>query len=355
MKLEWFSGVYSSLMKPSKEDENYNEWMRQFKRHLRLRRRFNTMCAIDRCDKYHFNFETTNRAPLRSLEYRKVDFLKDLMYQRAEELTNKNNTIQFFWSGGVDSTAALLVLKDICPKDQLLIQMTPTSIEENPVIWNRLVKNFHHNIYTGDHLFEVANTKNVVVECGSADTLWNSTNPFDEKLPSDFFQQKNEEIYSYGTEERYKVITSTNAKRRWYMRMRFAHSHKRYRFFTHSKEDKLNLNNINPFYDTPNIEQYFMNKIIDGTLTHTDRADNIYLTTKPELRDIIREYDKDVGDNLLAKLSIRGNETSITKHIQGKKANFGVIAITETGKIIRKKDMIKKTPTAWGSPTIGLE
>ena len=139
------------------------------------------------------------------------------------------------------------------------------------------------------------------------------------------------------------------------MRMRFAHSHKRYRFFTHSKEHKLNLNNINPFYDTPNIEQYFMNKIIDGTLTHTDRADNIYLTTKPELRDIIREYDKDVGDNLLAKLSIRGNETSITRHIQGKKANFGVIAITETGKIIRKEDMIKKTPTAWGSPTIGLE
>ena len=89
---------------------------------------------------------------------------------------------------------------------------------------------------------------------------------------------------------------------------------------------------------------------------------NVKIEVKKELRDIIREYDVSVGDSLLAKTSALGSESSLrrmlirsSKYPKGKDPLFRVAAITETGKIITRDDMIKKTPTAWGSPTIGLE
>ena len=356
MRYEWFSPQYSRYMMPSENDENYDEWIKQWKRHGKWARFLHCSCIIDGYNKYPFHFKTSVRFPMQPFEYKEVSSsLKDLMYQRAEELKDMDNTIQFLWSGGVDSTAALLVLKDVCSKDQLLVQLTPTSIEENHVIWNRLVKNLSHDVYTGEHLYEVTNTQNVVVECGSADHLYGSDGAT--TGPAEAIAKEN----NFNLEHIFES-PPWNFKRRWYIKRRFGNYHKRYRFFRNNKEDILNLDNIQPFYDGKHIEQYFMNRAIDGTMTFHLRNDETYLKEKKELRDIIREYDVSVGDSLLAKTSALGSESSLrrmlirsSKYPKGKDPLFRVAAITETGKIITRDDMIKKTPTAWGSPTIGLE
>ena len=125
------------------------------------------------------------------------------------------------------------------------------------------------------------------------------------------------------------------------MKRRFLVNDRKYRFFLHTPEDILNLNNIEPFYETLDIEQFFMNKILDGSLKNTNRNDDVYLTCKVDLRNIIREYYKEVGDTLLGIMSIRGNEKSIddARRLGRKFANWSTLAITVTGKVIRKKDI----------------
>ena len=332
MKLEWFSNFYSNYTRPSDDAENYNEWMKQYHRHLKLARFISCSCIVDGYNEYQFHFKTSVRYPMQPFEYKEVASLRDLMYQRAEELKDKDTTIQFFWSGGVDSTAALLVLKDVCPKDQLLVQLTPTSIEENPVIWNRLVKNLSYNIYRGTSLLAVPDTKNVVVECGSADHLYGSdgatTGPAG--MSAEYKNLSLEHVYK---------SPPWNFKRRWYFKRRFGNIHKRYRFFRHSKEKKMNLDNIQPFYDGKYIEQYFMNRAIDGSMKFHLRNDENYTKEKKEIRDIIREYDVAVGDTLLAKSSAIANDVGIRRLIAGKDPHFRVVAITETGEVITRKDI----------------
>ena len=348
MKLEWFTHKYAQIMSPSKDSENYDEWARKYKRYRRLCTKYFSACLVDRNDEYKFIFDTHSQDTMLPFEYKKIDRLEDLMYERAHELSKRNEIIQFFWSGGVDSTAALLVLKDVCPKEQFFVQMTPTSIEENPLVWEKLVKNLPHKIYKGEHLFSVANTKYLVVECGSADQLYNS---------SDVLNRQRSKFVS--ASRGFLKSTGSNLKRTWYIRRRFACVHRRYRFFAHSPQDQLKLDNIQPFYDSPDIEQYFMNKIIDGSLTYTIRgavrpdgtyqdwtsskSGPIYKTMKQEFRDILREFDKDMGDNLLGALSIRPNEKSLVIRHEGGKARWGVMAITETGKVIHRR----KTLTTW--------
>ena len=141
MKLAWYTPAYIGLN--SLVDE---EWERKLKRYRRLCKKFFSPCLVDRNDEYKFLFDTYSHDRMLPFEYKKTDKLEDLMYERAHELSKRNEVIQFFWSGGVDSTAALLVLKDVCPKDQFFVQMTPTSIEENPLVWDKLVRTLDHKI-----------------------------------------------------------------------------------------------------------------------------------------------------------------------------------------------------------------
>ena len=344
MKLAWYSPAYIRLMSPSENSENYEEWTRKVERYKRLAMRFFTPCIIDRSNKINLLFDSYSHDRMLPFEYKKTDKLEDLMYERAHELSKRNEIIQFFWSGGVDSTAALLVLKDVCPKDQFFVQMTPTSIEENPLVWDKLVRKLDHKIYKGEHLYTVPHTKYLVVECGSADQLYNvvSTVPGHKQNMEIIRNQRDRRGFDYGQR-------LSNAKRLWYVRRRFLCGHKRYRFFGHSFQNQINLDNIQPFYDSPDIEQYFMNRILEGSLTYSPRGMDpnvpfgdfspsglIYKKQKQELRDILREFDKDMGDNLLGQLSIRPNEKSLvaSKRFNGTAGKWSVMAITETGEVI---------------------
>ena len=65
----------------------------------------------------------------------------DLMDERAIDLLGSNNTVLLSWSGGVDSTAALIALIKNCPqneRDRINVTFSKESILENPTFYSKL-------------------------------------------------------------------------------------------------------------------------------------------------------------------------------------------------------------------------
>ena len=66
----------------------------------------------------------------------------DLMESRAVELISAagSRKIFVFWSGGLDSTGALIALMKNCPLDQIVVVMSDSSVVEAPVFFERYIK-----------------------------------------------------------------------------------------------------------------------------------------------------------------------------------------------------------------------
>lgn len=66
----------------------------------------------------------------------------DLMESRAADLVNEagNRKIFVFWSGGLDSTGALVALMKNCPLDQIVVIMSDPSVDEAPLFFERYIK-----------------------------------------------------------------------------------------------------------------------------------------------------------------------------------------------------------------------
>tara|TARA_A100001011_G_scaffold4725_1_gene5462 strand:- start:107 stop:1168 length:1062 start_codon:yes stop_codon:yes gene_type:complete len=110
-------------------------------------------CAmpIDRTNhlnKFHKNFAPipTDFSDAQSWEY--------CCYTRAEELWNIGKPITLFWSGGIDSTAAFLSLRDTMSiGDKLHIRYTQESIDEFPNLYED-IKVFSSPILTNKEFFD---------------------------------------------------------------------------------------------------------------------------------------------------------------------------------------------------------
>tara|TARA_R100000808_G_scaffold25055_2_gene61012 strand:- start:2023 stop:3069 length:1047 start_codon:yes stop_codon:yes gene_type:complete len=269
-------------------------------------------CIVDRCHKYRYTFQTTSDT-MPPFEYSNSASLEELMFRRAEQIINRKKPIQFFWSGGIDSTAALAVLLKF-GTPRIHIELTPSSIEECPGYWPVVAKH-HHKIHTDDSLFAVADpTNHVVVECGSADALYGSMG--EDHLKGDL-------------------------KRVWYIRNRFGRVSRRYRFFQNFKGHRINLENIMPFYDEEMIEKYFINRIIDGSLVPFNRDDDSeHLKNKMELRNIIASHTNLEGwaFSKAGNWSIRNNEKKIREIRANILPRYYLMAIKDDGTCINRNN-----------------
>ena len=99
----------------------------------------------------------------------------DLMYERAERICSHNKRVDFLWSGGIDSTAALLELDEYARKDQLrVISATSEAIDEAPSIYEYVVKKHEHVINIDLFGASSPDTNMFVTGC-EADTLMGSS------------------------------------------------------------------------------------------------------------------------------------------------------------------------------------
>ena len=73
--------------------------------------------------------------------------LTDVCNNEAKNIINEDKPINIFWSGGVDSTTAVISFLNEC-KDlsQLHITLTRQSINEYPMFYNKYIKQLNHSI-----------------------------------------------------------------------------------------------------------------------------------------------------------------------------------------------------------------
>ena len=322
MRVIWYSLAYSRIIKSRlyrltvvHDDFPWDAGQRFAdvrKLEDRFRNRVRGTCVVDRENKKRFQFHTISDGGM-PFAYKETQSLEDLMFQRANKIKETGKPVQFFWSGGIDSTAALSILDQVLPDGQLMVQLTPTSIEENPNFYNQRIKPYDHDVYEGKNLYSVADPNRfVVVECGAADALYGS-------MGGDHLVG--------------------NATQLWRMRNRFGRTSRRYRFFQDFPGDKINVDNIWPFYESKGIEQWFINNIISGDIKPFNR-DNAadYVNQKTALREIIRKHtgDEEYARNKIGVWSIRANEDKIGMVRAGQQPVYKVLAILEDGTLIHR-------------------
>ena len=116
-------------------------------------------------DRYHekkfvFNHDCS-WLPDVKFEYKKVGTFEEVCLESAQLLANTGKTIDFHWSGGIDSTTALVALNEVCPK-QLHVICNKYSIVEYPDYYDKVVKYLDHTVDDKDNVLGVGNPqKNV--------------------------------------------------------------------------------------------------------------------------------------------------------------------------------------------------
>ena len=123
---------------------------------------------VDRTDK--FNLLNMTYSPIPIVGNWNKSFGECCM-SRAKEFWKKGKPITLFWSGGIDSSVALISLLETKHNTDILnIRYTQNSIEEFPEMWKRLVKDKNNPIHDKDvidkKLFEDHDIIKITGECG---------------------------------------------------------------------------------------------------------------------------------------------------------------------------------------------
>ena len=127
-------------------------------------------------DRYHekqfvFNHDSS-WLPDVKYKYKKVGTFEEVCMDAAQILVDTGKTIDFHWSGGLDSTTALVALNEIAPK-QLHIICNKYSIAEYPSYYDKIIKHLDHTVDDTDNVLGVGNPqKNIWTQGTEADTLF---------------------------------------------------------------------------------------------------------------------------------------------------------------------------------------
>lgn len=264
----------------------------------------------------------------------------DLMYERGEKICSQNKKVDFLWSGGIDSTAALLALHEFAHWDQLrIISATDEAIAEAPSMYENVVKKYEHVIDIDLFGASSPDTNLFVTGC-EADTLMGST----------LWRTKIGQKIDMTDRDTLDYIHNS-----WPDKIRYQIGTRSWRFLSNTSADKIDISNYSPFYLDGNIIQYFINKHICHDMVYVlAKPCEEYLKAKMDIRNFIIKASGDteyalgknkevnirpylpVGDN--NKAGVTGSTAAI--------ANAGVsvldlrvIAITSEGDIITKDNI----------------
>jgi hypothetical protein len=205
---------------------------------------------IDRMGKFQTHLKTSPVFPWIENKYHKdiedMSF-SDIMLQNARDIASYDKQIDFFWSGGIDSTAALIALVKVCP-DQLRV-IIGRSCEYEDYLEN-VVKKLNHIVYNEDIMddfYSLAKTDQNILSGGAeADmvfgfhTRWGGPG-IDTIKDIDFWYNRN------------------NFKIMWRNKRRFYWHYMGWRWFGECSFDKIELENYRPFFVLPTIEKWLVN------------------------------------------------------------------------------------------------
>ena len=203
----------------------------------------------------------------------------ELMSKRSEEICSRNKKIDMLWSGGIDSTAALLALDRFAKKDQLrIISATNNCIDEAPNIYQYVAKK--HEVIFDINLFGASSPDtNIYVTGCEADTLMGST----------LWRTKIGEKIDMTDKETIEYIHNS-----WPQKIRYQLGSRSWRYMSNTTADKIDMSHYSPFYLDRDIIQFFINKHICRDMVYVlARPCPEYLKSKMDIRNFIIDASGD--------------------------------------------------------------
>jgi hypothetical protein len=257
-----------------------------------LRKRIFGTGIVDRKGEINFGIRTTNVDPIPPNEESNVGELHDLLLTKAKELCDTGRIIDAFWSGGIDSTSTVCLLREYAQPSQLRIILTQGSIEENPRFYDKYVKHLPHIINPDKNVRSEITEENITVFANEPDTLYSAGSPGDSALG------QGQVGWSF------------------YNKIRFGWSWRRYRNYEGYVHDVVNIDNCESLFIGYDVQRWFITKHLqrhlalehshganswsraehsteNGKLLNVGDDYNDYLDSKMELRDIIAYYTGD--------------------------------------------------------------
>ena len=308
-----------------------------------------TNWPVDRLglNNYIFNMKITNEY-VEYQDYPEVINMSyaDALIEAAKNLAATGKTIDVMWSGGLDSTAMLLALVEVCPK-QLRVLLSGEC--EYPWIYEKLRNSIDIVVDTNFNINGSINPQDHVWTSGAhADNQWGCV----------FEQSEIPHPYGKG-----RVVNNPESKDQqtdwWNFSRRYLLDSLDFRFILDLKIDKINPYNCKSFFLQPVLEKWIINyyrnnEIVYFTMpakrTDTNYTDNInldvdYRKCKIPMRDAIYQFtgDRDYAyDHLKIASAKRGTDSRVkTLNIYKNLADTEnkIFAVLEDGTIIRNKDI----------------
>lgn len=253
---------------------------------------------------------------------------EDIMMERAIEMRDMGKEIDVLYSGGLDSVAIVYALREVCPPDQLHIIMgDETPIHIYPDGYKKMVGFLHYEFAMGD-LYGISRPDTNLYTTGcEADRLFGSTG------------------YPYGRHHNKELYTKDDTEweynqNRWWGITRHTLLTQSFRLLQNISVDKMDMNNYQPFFLSPNIEKYAINMHMDKKMVwHTNFFSDKeqFLKSKMCIRDFIAKWDKDYAYSMGKTNMEVGVQYENTLPIH---PNFNVLAITEDGTIVNRKNIM---------------
>ena len=278
-------------------------------------------------------------------EVENADF-NDLMIKRAEEMRDMDKEIEVFYSGGVDSAAMLLALKEVCPSDQIfVIAGGEAVINHNEKLWGDIVLNHPHHLDTTGNIYGMANPDKHVYTSGcEADRLFGSVG-YPPQV-DDAVRDPNKSL-GYAIDPKKKPNLDDPEHEDWNYEMwwtitRYTFITQSFRFLQNIKADKIDLNNYQPFFRDPDIHKWAINQHFNRNMfwyNHSPRSDpERFQKAKMMLRDFIAIYDKEFAYGIGKTRLMEGKAQ---KEFYSPLPNdFRVKAIVNDGTIVHKDNIM---------------
>tara|TARA_R100000808_G_C2155495_1_gene168254 strand:- start:22266 stop:23234 length:969 start_codon:yes stop_codon:yes gene_type:complete len=224
----------------------------------RIRKQFYGTGVIDRLNEKNWGLRTLSFDVLPPNEEVELPDLITLLDAKAQRLCRLNRPIDVLYSGGIDSTATLLLLKEHAESDQLRVIMSPGSIDEYPDLYDTLVQYMPHVINDGNIRAEIVK-HHITVHGNEADTL-----------------------FSAGS------LSPVGDEWDFYSKIRFGWFWRRYRDFEGVPYDNVVIENCESLFTDYDVQRWFITKHLRNEL-HREHISNPegYLQGKMELRDYI--------------------------------------------------------------------
>ena len=258
-----------------------------------------------------------------------MDDVTDAMMASAQILADTGKTIDLFWSGGLDSTGALIALNEICPKQ---LRVIIGGYTEYPEYYDKVVKHLDHVIDDTGNLMSMAKPdKHVFCPCGQGDELFGAPGARDR-----------EALEKY-TDTREKILVN------WELTREYNWATGGLRFIQEFSGDKMDMENHLQLYAQKPLEKWAINQhrtgleseLFTGIPPKGDHwNDEHYTKWKIPLRKFLYKYtkDKEYSFNKKKIISLDRGQNNLQKYNNNLKG-YRVWAVLEDGTILTKDNI----------------